>query len=282
MRSGSVMTGVFPDTIDLPAGFAPEGIAIADSAAYLSSRATGSIYRADLATGAGEIVHTGPGTPTTGLRIDTNGRAFLAGRDIRVIATATGTLLATHRLGTSSYLNDVVLTRDAAWFTDSFSATLYRLPTAPLDATVTALPLTGLTVAAGTVNLNGICATPDGRALLVVQSNTGLLFRADPASGATTRVDLAGATVPNGDGLLLDGHTLYVVQNRLNAVAVFTLNRHGTAGVRTATITDPRFAIPTAAATFGDHLYVVNARLTTPVTPGARYDVVAVPRRPGP
>ncbi|GIM94822.1 SMP-30/gluconolactonase/LRE family protein [Paractinoplanes toevensis] len=278
MRSGALITGVFPATIDLPAGFAPEGIAIADSAAYLSSRATGSIYRADLATGTGELIHTGTGTPATGLRIDTNGRAFLAGGDIRVVAAATGTLLTTHRLGHSAYINDVVLTRDAAWFTDSFSATLYRLPTAPLDASVTALPLTGITVTAGTVNLNGICATPDGRALLVVQSNTGLLFRADPASGATTPVDLGGATVFNGDGLLLDGHTLYVVQNRLNTVAVFTLNRHGTAGVRTATITDPRFAVPTAAAAFGDHLYVVNARLTTPVTPDVPYTVVAVRR----
>ncbi|GIE00018.1 hypothetical protein Adu01nite_13680 [Paractinoplanes durhamensis] len=277
--------GTFPGVITLPGGFAPEGIAINGPFAYLGSRATGSVYRADLATGTGEIIYTGPGTPTNGLEIDGRGRAFLSGNtggDIRVVSIHTGRLLASYQVTAagSSFLNDVVLTRDAAWFTDSFSATLHRLPTPPdggLGAEVTALPLTGLTVTAGTINLNGICATPDGRALLVVQSNTGLLFRVDPASGAATPVDLGGATVFNGDGLLLEGHILYVVQNRLNTVQVFTLNRHGTAGIWTTTIADPAFAVPTAAASFDNRLYVVNGKLTTPIAPDVGYDVIAVP-----
>jgi hypothetical protein len=44
------------------------------------------------------------------------------------------------------------------------------------------------------------------------------------------RPSRGGETVPNGDGLLLLGRTLYVVQNRLNQVAEFAVDRGG-AGV---------------------------------------------------
>ncbi|GAA0528526.1 hypothetical protein GCM10010172_06440 [Paractinoplanes ferrugineus] len=277
----AVNSGDSPRTVALPAGFAPEGIAIAGIHAYVGSRATGSVYRADLVTGAGELIHTGPGTPTAGLCVDDRGRAFLSGNtggDIRVISVRTGALLASYRI--AGFPNDVVLTRAAAWFTDSFSATLHRLPIAAdgtLGPSVTALPLTGVTITAGTVNLNGICATPDGRALLVVQSNTGLLLRVDPATGAATRVPLGGASLVHGDGLLLDGHTLHVVRNRADVVEVFRLNRGGTTAAPVTTITDPRFATPTAAALSGRRLYVVNARLSTPVTADVPYAVVALP-----
>src|SRR5882724_11559949 len=79
----------FPTTIALPDGWAPEGIAISGTYAYLGSRTTGSVYKANLATGAGEVIYTGPGTPSNGLKIDSRGRAFIAGNtggDIRVIS----------------------------------------------------------------------------------------------------------------------------------------------------------------------------------------------------
>ena len=53
------------------------------------------------------------------------------------------------------------------------------------------------------------------RTLLAVQSATGKLFTIDPKTGATKLIDLGGATLPNGDGILLHGRTLYVVQNQL-------------------------------------------------------------------
>ena len=59
--------------------------------------------------------------------------------------------------------------------------------------------------------------------LVVVQSATGKLFVVDAATGVTDEIDLGGRTLPNGDGLLLLGRTLYVVQNRLNAIAVVKL-----------------------------------------------------------
>ena len=63
----------------------------------------------------------------------------------------------------------------------------------------------------------------------MVKSATGQLFRVNPRTGAATEVDLGGYALTNGDGLLVQGRTLYVVQNRLNQVAVIELNRRGTA-----------------------------------------------------
>jgi hypothetical protein len=279
----------FPTTIAVPDGFAPEGIAIAGAYAYLGSRATGSVYRASLATGAGKVIYAGPGTPSNGLKVDGCGRAFIAGNvggDIRVIDISTGALLVAYQVTApgASFLNDVVLTKDAAWFTDSYNATLYKLPIAANGALpgsaagIVALPLTGVTITPGTVNINGIAATPDGRSLLVVQSNTGLLFRVNPATGAAGPVDLGGVSVLNGDGLLVENRTLYVVQNRSNAVEVFTLNQAGTAGTLTATITNDGFAIPTTVASFGNRLYFVNGKLTTPIASGVTYNVIALPK----
>ena len=102
-------------------------------------------------------------------------------------------------------------------------------------------------------NLNGIDATPDGKTLVVVQTVTGKLFRIDAATAETTEIDLGGATVVNGDGILLHGRTLYVVQNRLNQIAVVTLNAGLSSGVvalsrsRTTTSTSRRRSAGSAA-----------------------------------
>ena len=67
--------------------------------------------------------------------------------------------------------------------------------------------------------MNGIDATPNGKTLLIVQSGTGRLFTVSP-TGVTRAIALTGGeSVPNGDGILLDGRTLYVAQNQLNLVA---------------------------------------------------------------
>ncbi len=52
--------------------------------------------------------------------------------------------------------------------------------------------------------------------LLAVQTNTGKLFRINPRTGVTREVDLGGASLEAGDGLLLAGRALFVVQNQLN------------------------------------------------------------------
>ena len=256
----------FPDRIDLPVGFQPEGITIGKKlVAYVGSLANGDIYRADLRTGQGEVISDGPGTPSVGLKIDKKGLLYVAGGPTgtaRVVDSRTGDLLADYTLSTEpSFINDVVLTKRAAWFTNSLQPELYRVPLGgDDDVTPTVVPLTGDWEQQPGFNANGIAVTPDGRALLVVQSVTGLLFRVDPASGEATQVDLGGYRLTNGDGLLVSGQTLYVVQNRLEQVAVFKLKGRGTAGTLVKVLPVPGSDVPTTVALAKGSLYLPSAR----------------------
>ena len=275
-----------PVTIDLPAGFQPEGIAIgAAPYAYFGSRLDGDIYRANLRTGRGHVISQGPGTPSLGLKIDARGRLFIAGGtggDARVINAATGRLLKSYPLQAgTSFINDVTLAGGAAWFTDSANPTLSKLPFGhhgALPAAAIKVPLTGDIAYQTGNNANGITPTPDGRALIIVQSNTGKLFRTS-FTGVTHEIDLAGESVLNGDGLWLRGRTLYVVQNRDNVIAAVELNRSATRGTVVSRTTDPRFDVPTTIAEFGHRFYLPNARFTTEPTPTTPYtaNAVAIP-----
>lgn len=278
---------LFPRTIALPDGFQPEGIAIGGPFAYFGSLADGAIYRANLITGAGHVITEGPGTPSVGLALDHKGRLFVAGGpagDARVVSALTGRVLASYPLATDeAFINDVVVTRDAAWFTDSLNPVVYRVPfgrggALPATDRVQTLPLTGDYQHEEGFNGNGIESTTDGRGLLLMQTNTGLLFRVDPATGEAARVDLDGATLPFGDGILRHGRTLYVVQNQLNQVAVVTLRADGSRGSVVNTLTDPAFDVPTTVARFGPWLYLPNARFGTPPTPDTPYTAVAIRR----
>ncbi len=268
----------FPTEFSLPNGWQPEGIAISGTTAYFGSRADGSIYAADLRTGNGKVLAKGPGTPSLGMKVDSRKRLWVAGGvggDARVYDTRSGALLATFQFATAdTFVNDVVLTERSAWFTDSRKAVLYEVPL-NLKPHRT-LALTGdLVVTPGATNLNGIVTGLDG-GLIVVQSNTGQLFRIDPRTGKTANIDLNGQTLTNGDGLLREGRQLFVVQNRLNKVARYTLSRDG--ATLAAERTDARFDVPTTVAAFGKRLYLPNARFSTPPTPETTYTVVAVER----
>jgi sugar lactone lactonase YvrE len=280
--------GLFPTTIALPTGFQPEGIAIGRLPfAYFGSLANGSIYRANLVTGRGRIISEGPGTQSVGLKLDHRGRLFVAGGgagNARVVDVRSGEVLAGYAFAAApTFVNDVVLTPDAAWFTDSQNAVLYGLPLGrrgalPAADAVIRLPLSGDWVQQSGFNANGIASTPDGRALLVVQSVTGLLFRVNPATGVANRVDLGGELLTNGDGLLVIGRTLYVVQNQLNQVAAFRLNRAGTAGTLTGQVTDERFDVPTTVAAWGHRLYLPNARFGIAEPATAEFSANAIRR----
>ncbi|HYN97676.1 MAG TPA: superoxide dismutase [Pilimelia sp.] len=289
--SARTPASAYPDIIPLPAGFRPEGIAIGRAPfAYFGSLANGAIYRASLATGQGAVISPSPGAgqQAVGLKLDDRGRLFVAGGgggNARVVDARSGAVLATYQFSTTTptFINDVVLTPGAAWFTDSQQPALYRLPLGrrgalPGPTGFVRVPLVGEWAQIAGNNANGISRTPDGRALLVVQSATGFLFRVDPATGVATRVNLGAETLlTNGDGLLLRGRTLFVVQNRLNRIAVISLNRAGTAGTVAAHLTSPNFDVPTTVAAYRGRLYLPNARFTTPPTPETTYTAVSVP-----
>jgi len=279
----------FPTHFSLPEGFPPEGITISEwsPTAYFGSRLDGSIFQVNLVNGHGSILSVGPGTSSVGIKVDFRNRLFVAGGaagDARVIDARDGDVLKSYQLGTgSTFINDEVITLDAVWFTDSLTPVLYKLPLGrhgalPEQDQIVRLPLSGDLVFGAGFNSNGIVTSPDGRSLLVVQTNTGELFRVDPDTGVTRTVDLGGELLTAGDGLLRLGHTLFAVQNELNQVAKVELDSEGSRGRVIMRVTDPRLDTPTTVAAFGDRLYLPNARLNAPSTPTTTYDVMAIER----
>jgi sugar lactone lactonase YvrE len=202
-----------------------------------------------------------------------------------VVSAADGQVLATYHLtpATGGFVNDVVITPQAAYFTDSINPTLYKLPLGrgaalPAANQVVDIPLTGDFTTVPGFNANGISRTPDGRALIIVQTATGKLFRVDPATGVARTIDLGGDTVINGDGIFHSRHTLFVVQNQNNLVASVRLDNDAEHGQVVSRVTDARFDVPTAVAPFGNRLYLVNARFDVTPTPDTTYSVVAINR----
>jgi sugar lactone lactonase YvrE len=272
--------------IALPDAFQPEGIAIDGDQFYVGSIPSGAIYRGNLRTGAGSVFVPGA-TGRSAIGIDVaRGLVFAAGGETGkafVYSAATGELEAELVFTTSdSFVNDVVVTRDAAWFTDSLSAVLYRVSLdgdgPPTQADVRTVNLTGDFELQDGFNTNGIDETQNGKQLVIVQSNTGLLFTVDPDTGEASTIDLGGATLVNGDGILLHGRRLYVVQNRDNRIAVVKVDGKLTRGRVVDEITSSEFDVPTTIAESGPWLYAVNARFGTPPASDTKYWITQVRR----
>jgi sugar lactone lactonase YvrE len=280
--------GSFPETIALPDGWQGEGIATGRGNDFFAgSRTTGAVWKGDLRSGSGEVlVEPREGGQALGLKVDDRNRLFVAGGGTgtaSVYDAHDGDLLRSYALtGAPTFVNDVIVTHRAAYFTDSQRKQLYVLDLGrrgALPAGARTLPLTGdleYDDDETTFELNGIAATRDGSRLIAVQSRTATLFLIDPRSGDTEAIDLGGATVENGDGLLLHGRTLYVVQNRSNQIAVIRLDRDLDDGRIVATLTDPDFAVPTTIAKNGGSLWAVNARFGLPPEADDERDVVRV------
>ncbi len=146
------------------------------------------------------------------------------------------------------------------------------------DAAVSELPITGaFTADPNAFNANGIEVADDGT-LIIVKSNTGQLFTVNPDTRESSEIDLGGADITNGDGILLEGSTLYVVQNRTNQIAVVELSGDLSSGTVSSTLTNPDFDVPTTVAGFDNALYVVNARFGTEPGPDTAYVIVKVER----
>lgn len=280
-----VAAKAFPDIIPLPNGFQPEGIVIGKgSTAYAGSLANGDIYAVNLRTGDRRQLVTGPGTPAVGLSFDDrSGYLYVAGGpngDGRIYDTASGAPIAVYNFG-GAFVNDAIVAQDAVYFTDSFVPVLYKVALGPAGMpadSFTTLPLSGDFIPQAGFNTNGIVALPNGAGLIIVHTGRGELHRVDPDTGVTTLIDLGGANADNGDGLLLIGHTLYVVQNFQDKIAKFQLNGDYSAATLVEEITDADFDIPTTVDNHGAWLYAVNARFTTSPGPDVTYDIVKVKR----
>lgn len=263
-------------TITLPPPAAPEGVVTGKgNEFFVSNLGNGTIARGDLKKGTVAPFVTGPALPfSVGLSYDKrHDLLFAAGGPtggVAVYDARTGATVAAHSLTAApSFINDVIATRDAAYLTDSFSPVLYELSIAD-DGSIgapRAITLSGpASVFVAGFNLNGIEATEDGARLIVVNSTKGELYSVDPNGGSSITIDLGGATVTNGDGLWLEGRTLYVVRNQNNQIAVFRLNDEETPTAATLvdTITSPLFEVPTTMAIKGNLLVAVNAQFGLP------------------
>jgi len=277
--SAAVAATAFPAVVALPNGFAPEGMAFGTgSTAYVGSLLTGAIWRGDVRTGTGKLlVAETPGRSATGMKYDQrSNHLFVAGGmtgQAYVYDASSGATLAAYQLADPSLadagltlVNDVVILRDAAYFTDSFQSVIYRVPLAPngklpAPGAVQVIPLTGdyTFIPDGGFNGTGIAATPDGKRLILMNCQEGVLYLVDPQSGRATRIQ-ADRSLDFGDGILLDGHTLYIVQAAPDQVTAVHLSPDYTRGTVERVITDPGLAFPTAVGAFGSALYVLNGR----------------------
>jgi hypothetical protein len=281
-----------PATIDLPDGFQPEGIE-SDAAGnlYVGSLRDGDIWTVDVLTGdAGRLVDnaTDDGLVSVGLHLDELGRLWVAGgptQQIRVYDVATGDLMETYPFPTAGFINDLDISRNAVYATDSVNQQLLVVPLEedgglPDPSAATTMALTGdLSYSAG-FNANGIAAR--GGWLVLVQSNEGLLFKVNPRTGETTQIDTGGYSVAMGDGLELSGKTLYVVRNFSNLVAVLTMRAGLTEAKLVGEFTSEDFEldIPTTGTLTQGALWVVNARFSTPPELDTPYWITRLPTQP--
>ena len=274
------------EVIVLPGASSAEGVAVGrGSTFYAGELFGGDIFRGDLQRGTAELFIDAPsGRMALGLKVDdSSGLLFVAGGFTGqgyVYDATSGAAVATYQFGTPglSVINDVVITRDGAWFTDSVQPVLYFVPISPtgVPGDFSVLTLTGPAAdITGDFNLNGIAATPDGGTLIVGHSTNGALYTVDPLSGASEL--LVGGVAP--DGLLFKAGRIWVAEPFLNQVTRLRPNAHLTDASVEEVITSDLFQTPSTIAIHGNRLAAVNAKFDTGFPPTAdEYEVVLVER----
>lgn len=286
----------FPDRFDLPDGYFPEGIAIgAGSSFYVGSLADGSVFKGDLRTGDGAVLVDpfGPFT-TVGIEVDGKERIWVAGGPSgtgRVYDGNTGALLALYPFTGpfESFINDVVVTADAAYFTDSGTTNfdpnafsfagetrLFVVPlgsgqSLPDPSAVTELDLDVPDIAFP--NLNGIETLPGGTGLIVGHTLGQVLFAVDAGTGDASVIDV-GVPLVGNDGIIRRGTTVYVVENALGQITAVKVAPDGSSGTVTGVFPVVGAETPTTAGLFGNALYAVDARFDSGTGP---YSVFRVP-----
>lgn len=276
----SAVAPTFPDRIELPDGFQPEGITGGGGTTfYAGSLRDGAIYRGDVRTGDGAVLVPGePGRVAVGLQYDARtDRLWVAGGETGTVTAydgSTGEELMAYEFD-AGFLNDVAVNRYGVAVTDSQQSQLVVIPFGPagqLPATGTEVEITGDLVYGDGFNANGIVALPNGRDVLVVQSLTGELFRIDALTGRSELVPVEGRDLTGGDGLELEGRYLFVVRGGGPAqVDVVHLDGQFASGELLGALTDPGLDVPTTGDVIAGRGYVVNARFGTTPTPDTDY-----------
>jgi len=241
-----------PTPIGIPVGFEGEGIELgkgheffvgANSFSSLFgppffglthplSALAGAIYKGNLRTGAGAILVPPTGKSVSGLSYDprtaylyaaTGFADFVTGiiidQGVIVYDASSGDVIMEIPFGDDIVINDCLVTRRGVYCTDSFNPNLYklvlekggRLPSTPVFEVI---PMPGFVMVPG-FNANGLVGKFDGEQLVIVNIASGVLYRVDTASGEASALVIDGAEdlFADGDGLYLNGRTLYIIQN---------------------------------------------------------------------
>jgi len=270
----------------------PEGIAVQGKRFFVGSTTDGTIFRGDTRTPEAKVFSpagTDGRTTAIGMKVlkrqlvvagGGTGKVFvLDARDGKSVAA-----LDTAPAGAPTFLNDVAVGgKRTAYVTDSQRPILYKVTLGKDGAAPTIAPFldfTGTAFAYQTgFNANGIAAAKGGRILLIVQSNTGKVFRVDTRSKEVSQVDLGGVALTNGDGLVLRGRTLHVVRNQQELIVPVRMAKDLRSGTVGTAVTSDALKYPTTAAFAGGRLLVVNAQFdnrNSGAAPELPFDVVAL------
>jgi sugar lactone lactonase YvrE len=275
------------DVIVLRGANSAEGIAAGEGTTfYAGELLTGDIFRGDIHDGkARRFIDAPEGRMAVGMKADTrNDLLFVAGGTTGkafVYDTDTRKPVKEYDLA-PGFINDVTLTRDGAWFTNSATPELYFVPLSGHGelggaADVKTLKVrgeAGKPLQPGQFGFNGIAAADDDDVLIVAHTQNQALYAVDPGTGKSKRIK--GPDLKFIDGILLKDHTVWAVQNMANQVSRLKLSDDLSSFMVRDVITSRQFDIPTTVARFGDTLAAVNAKFGQQPPP-TQYEVVLVP-----
>jgi sugar lactone lactonase YvrE len=259
----------------------PEGVAFdkRSGAFYVTEAAPGSdgvggrVWRGTLDDPTLEEFLPASGTrpATIGTKVR-RGRLYLAGGpagDVEIYSIASRQLVRQFQLCSGCFVNDLTVAKNGdVYATESQqSQFVYRIPADAVKngGAVDPIPIAPPVVPAGSPNVNGIAASKSGRYVIFVQSSQGKLFRLDTRTRQVHEIAVRGGELTNGDGIVLNGNTLYVVRNRDQLIAEVKLNRRFRRARVVGTTSDPTFEDPTTAALARrGRLLVVNSDFFDP------------------
>jgi hypothetical protein len=295
-------SSVFPKMIYTPSGSQPEGFTIGNGTTAYNGSLDGSIYKVDLRTGRGKTlvpVQDSQDCLKLGLRFDPRSNyLFVAGcyyGNAYIYDADNGALLMEYQLGPvfESVVNDLAITQDAVYFTDSYLPVLYRLPLSKNGGlpgfanAIEKIPLPAVFALSPTDPCcagNGIVATPDGKFLIIGHSNDAMLYRVDLATYAVDAISVEPPLTGFLDGIAMKGQNLYImtptVPNPIDTIQVVGLDQDMLSGKLVDIISDPDLEDVASGAFHGNSLYVNNARYAEPPGPDTEYWVTKLKLSP--
>jgi sugar lactone lactonase YvrE len=269
-----------------PAGN-PEGVAFdkRSKAFFVGITADGAIYRGTLGSDTvAPYIPGATGKSAVGLKVK-RGKLYVAGGatgSITVYDIATKAQVAKFETGSGGFLNDLQVTRSGdVYVTDSMRQTLWHVTGEQVAAgsgTPQGLDVSAIPYTTGEFNLNGIVAK-SARKLVVVNSADGKLYRIKlgrDGDSIDSIDEITGATVPGGDGMLLDNGRLVVVQGDPAQLSFLKLRKSARRAKLERTQTSDKLRGPSTVDRAKKLYLVVNADFATSTKP---FTVAGLPRK---